>query len=160
MKRILDAKYSKADIKTIAESSTHLDPQERNELYTLLKKYESLFDGNLGTWHGKPYDIKLKPDGGQYNGKPFPVPRIHELTFKQELDRLKYLKVMKKVNRSQWGAPTFLIPKKDSTVRFISDFRELNKRILRQPYPIPKIQDLLLRLKGFRYGTTLDLNML
>ena len=39
MKRILDAKYSKADIKTIAESSTHLEPQERNELYTLLKKY-------------------------------------------------------------------------------------------------------------------------
>ena len=30
MKRILDAKYSKADIKTIAESSTHLEPQERN----------------------------------------------------------------------------------------------------------------------------------
>ena len=115
--------------------------------------------GNLGTWHGKPYDIKLKPDAEPYHGKPFPVPRIHELTFKQELDRLEYLKVIKKVNRSQWGAPTFLIPKKDSTVRFISDFRELNKRSLRQPYPIPKIQDLLLRLEGFRYGTTLDLNM-
>ena len=57
MKRILDAKYSKADIKTITESCTHLDPQERNELYTLLKKYESLFDGNIGTWPGKPYDI-------------------------------------------------------------------------------------------------------
>ena len=27
MKRILDAKYSKADIKTIAERSTHLDHQ-------------------------------------------------------------------------------------------------------------------------------------
>ena len=40
MKRILDAKYSKADIKSIAESSTHLDPQERNEIYTLLKKYK------------------------------------------------------------------------------------------------------------------------
>ena len=39
MKRILDAKYSKADIKTIVESFTHLDPQERNELYTLLNKY-------------------------------------------------------------------------------------------------------------------------
>ena len=86
-------------------------------------------------------------------------PRIHELTFKQELHQLEYLKVIKKVNRSQWGAPTFLIPKKESTVRFISDFRELNKRILRQPYPIPRIQDLLLRPEGFRYGTTLDLNM-
>ena len=107
----------------------------------------------------QPYDIKLKPNAEPYHGKPFPVPRIHELTFKQELDQLGYLKVIKKVNRSQWGAPTFRIPKKDSTVRFISDNRELNKRILRQPYPIPKIQDLLLRLEGFRYGTTLDLNM-
>ena len=159
MKHILDAKYSKANIKTIAENYAHLEPQERNELYTLLKKYEILFDGNLGTWHVKPYDIKLKPDAEPYNGKPFPFTRIHELTFKQELDRIEYLKVIKKVNRSQWGAPTFIIPKKDSTVRFISDFRELNKRILRQPYPIPKIQDLLLRLEGFRYGTTLDLNM-
>ena len=62
MKRILDAKYSKTDVKTIAESSTHLDLQERNELYTLLNKYECLFHGNLGTWYVKPYDIKLNPD--------------------------------------------------------------------------------------------------
>ena len=62
MKRILDAKYTKVNIKTIAESSTHLDLQERNEIYTLLKKYEFLFDVNLVTWHGKPYGIKLKPD--------------------------------------------------------------------------------------------------
>ena len=72
---------------------------------------------------------------------------------------LEYLKVINKIDRSQWGAHTFLIPNKDSTVRFISDFRELNKHILRQPYPIPKIQDLFLRLEGFHYGTTLYLNM-
>ena len=57
------------------------------------------------------------------------------------------------------GRTYIIIPKKDSTVRFISDFRELNKCILRQPYHIPKIQDLLLRLEVFRYGTTIDLNM-
>ena len=62
MRRIWDAKYKKSDHKTIAESSTHIDLQERNELCTLLNMYESLFDGNLGTWYGKPYDIKLKPD--------------------------------------------------------------------------------------------------
>ena len=118
-----------------------------------------MFDGNLGKWHVKPYDIKRKPDAEPYHIKPFPVPRIHELTFKQELDRLKYLKVIKKFNRSRWGAPTFLIQKKEITVGFISDFRELNKCILRQPYPIPNIQDLLLRLEGLRYGTTLYLNM-
>ena len=60
---------SKADIKTIAESSTHLDIQERNELYTLFNKYEYLFDNNQGTWHVKPYDIKIKPHANHY-GKP------------------------------------------------------------------------------------------
>ena len=76
-----------------------------------------------------------------------------------EVQRLCKVGVLKKVNRSKWAAPTFIVPKKDGTVRFISDFRELNKRIKRKPYPIPKIQDLMLKLEGFQYGTLLDLNM-
>ena len=87
MKCILDFKYSKANIKTIAESSTHLDPKERNVSYTLLKKYKCLFDGNLGTCNGKTYDFKLKPDAEPYHGTPSHIPRIHELTFKQELQQ-------------------------------------------------------------------------
>ena len=58
------------------------------------------------------------------------------------------------------GGPNIYYSKKqDGSVRFISDFRELNKRIKRKPYPIPKIQDLLLKLEGFKYATSLDLNM-
>ena len=49
--------------------------------------------------------------------------------------------------------------KKDQTIRFITDFRQLNSRIKRKPFPIPKIQDLLLRLEGFQWATSLDLNM-
>ena len=52
-----------------------------------------------------------------------------------------------------------IIPKKDQTVWFISDFRELNKRIKCKPFPLPRIQDLLLKLEGFQYATSLDLNM-
>lgn len=76
-----------------------------------------------------------------------------------EVERLIQLGVLKKVSRSEWAAPTFIIPKKDGSVRFISDFRQLNTRICRKPYPIPKIQDLLLKLEGFQYATSLDLNM-
>ena len=68
--------------------------------------------------------------------------------------------VLTKVNDSKWGAPTWVIPKKDNlTVRFLSNFRELNKRIQRKPYPIPKVQDMLLKLEGFTYATAIDLNM-
>ena len=82
-----------------------------------------MFDDNLGIWNGKLYDIKLKSDAEPYRGKRFPVPRIHELTFKQELEQIEALKFIKKVNRSQWGVPTLIIPKKYSTVKFFSDFR-------------------------------------
>jgi hypothetical protein len=79
---------------------------------------------------------------------------------KSKLDRsCTVLNALKRANMSQWEAPTFTVAKKDGTVRFISDFRELNKRIKRQPCPIPKIQNLLLKLEGFEHGTALDLNM-
>ena len=57
------------------------------------------------------------------------------------------------------GSTNLYNTKTDKTVRFISDFWELNKQIKRKPYPIPKIQDLLLKLEGFQYATLLDLNM-
>jgi hypothetical protein len=159
MNEILDAKYSIADLNEVVDSADHLTSSEQGKLLTLLMKYEDLFDGTLGTFTGAPYDIKLKDNVEPHHARPFPVPKIHEHTLKWELDRLCELNVLKRVNRSQWGAPTFIIPKKDGTVRFISDFRELNKRIKRQPHPIPKIQNLLLELEGFKYGTALDLNM-
>jgi hypothetical protein len=60
---------------------------------------------------------------------------------------------------SRCTLPTFIIPKKGSTVRTISDFRELNKRIVGKPHPIPKISTILQELVGFTFATALDLNM-
>jgi len=58
-----------------------------------------------------------------------------------------------------YAIPTFIIPKKDGSARFISDFRELNKRTMRKPCHIPNVQDVLLNLEGFQWATSLDLNM-
>ena len=159
IKKILDAKYKAADLKEIASSATHLAPDERKKLYETLHKYENLFDGTLGTWNDDTYDIELRKDATPYHAKAYPIPQAYLNTLKDEVERLCKVGVLKKVNRSEWAAPTFIIPKKDGSVRFISDFRELNKRIHRKPYPIPKIQDLLMKLEGFTYATSLDLNM-
>ena len=125
----------------------------------LLQKYADLFNGTLGKWTGTAHNISLKDGATPYHARSFPIPKAYENTLKDEVNRLVEVGVLKKVNHSEWAAPTFIIPKKDKTVRFISDFRELNKRIQRHPFPIPKIQDLMLKLEGFQYGTSLDLNM-
>ena len=159
IKNILDAKYEPANLNDVVNEATHLNQKEKDMLYMLLTKHKSLFDGSLGNWTGEDYQIELKDDVTPYHARPFPIPKIHEATLKMEVERLVKLGVLKKINRSTWAAPTFIIPKKDGSVRFISDFRELNKRIKRKPYPIPKIQDLMLKLEGFQYATSLDLNM-
>ena len=159
VKRILDAKYEPANLQQIAAQSTHLSHAEQEKLHELLTEYNSLFDGTLGCWDDKPYEIDLQENVKPYHARPFPIPKAYEQTLKFEIERLVKAGVLKKVNHSEWAAPTFIIPKKDGTVRFISDFRELNKRIKRKPFPIPKIQDMLLKLEGFQYATSLDLNM-
>mgnify|MGYP000411856084 FL=1 len=159
LKSILDAKYEQADVQDICDEQAQLNDDEKKKLFELLSRYEDLFDGTLGKWTGTEVKLELVEGATPYHARSFPVPRCHMETLKVEVDRLCELGVLKKVNRSQWAAPTFLIPKKDGSVRFISDFRELNKRIKRRPYPIPHIQDLLLNLEGFKYATSLDLNM-
>jgi hypothetical protein len=112
IKRILDAKYEPANLDEGAINSSHLNKEEQAKLLKLLKRYESLFDGTLGHWHGKEYDIKLKPDVSPYHARAFPIPKVHERTLRLEVNRLEQIGVLKKVNHSEWGAPTFIIPKK------------------------------------------------
>ena len=159
MKNILDAKYERMTPQQIASLSTHLSTSEQQKLQAILSKFEHLFDGSLGTWKMEDYSIELKEGVKPYHGRPYSIPKIYEQTLKEEIEHLVKAGVLRKVNHSEWGAPTFIIPKKDKTVRFITDFRELNKRIRRKPFPLPKIQELLLKLEGFQYATSLDLNM-
>ena len=127
-------------------------------LLLLLHCYEPMFDRTLGQWHGPDFKIELKEGVKPYYSRPYSVPKIHKETMKKICQNGK-IGILRKSTGSEWGAPTFIIPKKNNTVRIISNFRELNKRIKRKPYPIPKIQDLLLKLEGFKYATSLDLNM-
>ena len=83
---------------------------------------------------------------------------MHEETLKTKLNRLVNIGVSKLKNNLEWAVPTFIIPKSNGTVCFISDFRQFNKRIKMIPFPIPNIQDLFKKLEGFKYASSLDLN--
>ena len=157
---IIDIKYAPQDIDGIANECVHLTETERSGLRKLLHKFEDLFDGTLGTWKTDPIDLELKDsDTKPYHARPYPVPQSQELKLKAEVERLVNYGVLRKCNRSEWASPMFTVTKPDGTLRSIADLRELNKRIVRKPFPIPKIQELLHKLKGFQYATSLDLNM-
>ena len=158
--KILDAHYEKADLRKIVnEECPHLDDVEKEKLLNLLMNYEILFDGTLGDFKTSPVSLEVKPGEQPTHSKAFPIPKIHEETLKKEIQRLVELGVLRKCSDSAWASPTFIIPKKNNTVRFISDLRKVNKKLVRKPFPIPKIIDIMQKLQGFTYASALDLNM-
>ena len=72
---ILDAKYEKADLDKIVSNCLHLTIPQRVQLLSLLKTYESMFDGTLGVWQGDPYNIHLKDQTVPYHSKAFKLPK-------------------------------------------------------------------------------------
>jgi len=81
LSRITDAKYSKANLKDIVTNTKGLNSEQQEQLETLLRKHETLFDGTLGEWKNTEYHIDLKEDAKPYHAKPFSVPRAYEEGF-------------------------------------------------------------------------------
>ncbi len=157
--RILDADYSAIDIDEYISTLKHLSEKEKGMLCSLLKEHPQVFQGGLGTLKVKPIHLELKQDAKPYHARAFPIPKSLEAITKKEMKRLTEIGVFKKSNNSEWAAATFVHPKKTGDVRILTDFRRLNAQLIRKPFPLPKISDILQKLSGFRYATAIDLSM-
>ncbi|KAL0546400.1 hypothetical protein IC582_016308 [Cucumis melo] len=58
---------------------------------------------------------------------------------------------------SPWGAPVLFVKKKDGSMRLCIDYRELNKVIVKNRYPLPRIDDLFDQLQGATVFSKIDL---
>ena len=114
-----------------------------------------MFDGTLGNHTDTEYKIELLEGAKPYHAKPFPILKVHEETLKTEFIKLVNIGVLKPENHSQWAVHTLIIPTKNKTVHFVFEIRDINKGIKSKPFPIPKIQDLLLKIEGFKCASLL-----
>lgn len=156
---IAAAKYEAANLEEVIASQHHLHTAQRNELYRIFLENKDLFSGKLGVYPHREFKLQLKPDAKPFHSKPYAVPRVHLDTFKAELDRLVDIGVLVPTGASTWAAGTFIIPKKDGTVRWVSDFRQLNKYIDRLQYPLPRVQEIVQQQRPYTFITKIDVSM-
>ena len=156
---IQEAKYEAVDIHEVVKQQNHLTEAQKQSLLRVLQQRQKLFSGKLGRYPHKKMDLELVPNAKPIHLKPYPVAKAHEDLFKQELQRLCNIGVLRRVGTTEWAFPTFIIPKKDGRVRWVSDFRKLNELIRRKQYPLPKIYDVLRKRKGYTQFTKIDISM-
>ena len=157
--RILESKYEKVDIEEVIDAQQHLDQEDKQSLRRVLQQHVKLFDGKVGRYPHKQMDLELIEGAQPVHLKAYSVPRIHYEVFRNELKRLCDIGVLTRVGSTEWAFPSFIIPKKDGRVRWISDFRRLNDLIRRKQYPLPRIQDILRKRPGYKYFTKIDISM-
>ncbi len=117
---------------------------QKQELHGLLFKYTKLFSSTLGIYTHRKFHIDVNPKATPHHVWTYSVPHIHHDTFKKELDHLVSLGVLSPQGASEWAAcGTFIIPKKDGCICWISDLCQLNKVIKRRTHPLPIINDIL-----------------
>ena len=61
-------------------------------------------------------------------------------------------------SNSPWSSPIVLVKKKDGSTRFCVDYRRLNSITTKDAYPLPKIDESLCQLNGYRWFCTLDMD--
>ena len=153
------ADYKEYDPEAIAKEQTHLTKEQQTDLSQLLTKYTKLFSGQLGKYEGAQVHLEVNKTAQPKHARPYSVPRSQLELFKNELEHLTEIGVLSRVGSTEWASPTFIIPKKDNKVRWITDFRELNKVLKRRVYPLPNIQEVLTKRTGYEFFTKLDISM-
>ena len=58
---------------------------------------------------------------------------------------------------SPWGEIVLFVKKKDETLRLCIDYRKLNKFIVKNKYPLPRIDELFDQMKGSKVFSKIDL---
>ena len=132
-------------------------PERRRELSELLQTYDHLFNNKPGRTSMASHHIELKPGAKPVKLFPYRVnPEKADLIAK-EIEIMKNLGVIED-SQSPWASPVVILPKPDGSIRFCIDYRKVNDLTVPEPYPMPRIDDLIDRIGSAKYLTKIDMS--
>ena len=152
----------------------NISPGTRTAFEQLCEKYDDIISKNSGDI-GKTMLVEMEIDTGNHPpvaSKPYTLPLKHYEWVQREIEMLERAGIIERII-SPWASPVVIVPKKSAPGepprrRMCVDYRRLNKL---QPevtkadggkgcislIPLPKIDELYAKLKGFKVFSSLDL---
>ena len=142
------------DVPVKVEDTDHLTEEQRQELDQLLSEFQDVLSDIPGRTDIAHHEIRT--NARPIRLPPYRLPQAMKDTLQQEIKEMLKHKIIEP-SKSEWASPVILVPKKDGTKRLCIDFRKLNSVSEADPYPIPRVDELIDRLGKAKFITTLDL---
>ena len=170
-------------LKSPVEAPTHrkvlledkdISPKTQKAFEKLCERYDEIISKNSGDI-GKTMLVEMEIDTGNHppiTSKPYTLPLKHYEWVQREIEMLEHAGIIER-SISPWVSPVVIVPKKSAPGkpprrRMYIDYRRINKL---QPevtkadggkgcislIPLPKIDELYTKLKGYKVFSSLDL---
>ena len=140
------------------ETVHHVKATQSQDLASLLKKHEELFDSGLGCYNGPPEKLQVKVTPKFHKARPVAYaqrPKVEKALAKMEEEG-----VIRRVATAPCAAPIVVVGKKDSEdVRICGDFSvTYNSCAEAETYPLPRIEDIHEAVRGCTQFAVLDIS--
>ena len=123
----------------------------------ILSNFPSLLDDSLGTYPGHRHVVSLSDDFQPHATKVRPVPLTKRDSVMAEIKSMVDNGIWSPVDKSKCVHAMVTVGKKDGGVRITSDLSPLNKYVIPDRHPLPRIEDLFLKLRGMSHYLKIDL---
>ena len=134
---------------------TQLQPHQRNELERLKTEFQEVINDVPGRTSMVEHTIETG-DASPIRLPPYRLPYSSHEFLRNEIKILLEQNIIVP-SKSPWAAPVVLVPKGDGTKRLCIDYRKLNLVTQADPYPIPRIEELIDGIGDAKWTTALDL---
>ena len=136
------------DLEKFFRVGSQLPQQEREELVEFLKRNIDVFAWNAYEAPGVDpnficHHLNVNPLMAPKKQLPRRPSKEHAKAVRQEVTKLKKAGAIKEVFYPEWLANTVVVKKKTEKWRVCVDFTDLNKVCPKDPFPMPKIDQLV-----------------
>ena len=143
------------DTVTIGEGIT---ASEQQKLRELLDTHSYLFvDDNKSLTRTNIMQANLNTgDHLPIKQRPYKNPLALQAQLDEQLEEMLEAGIISP-SASPWASPVVVVPKKDGTLRVCIDFRKFNQVLVKDSFPLPRVEDLFATLGKAKFFSSLDL---
>ena len=144
--------------KLLEPATSHLDGEKRKAIVDILEPFAQIISKHrfdLGQM--KNYEMEIDTgDTGPIHQRQYRMSPGETQALKEICESMEKQGLLRK-SKSPWSSPVILVKKPDGSLRLVNDYRALNAVTKRNKWPLPRIDDILDKLKQAKYFSTIDL---